>query len=458
MDEHIDSNRGRVSKRVSREKTFDFLIEKTPKLKGTIKAPPSKSYTHRAIVIASMNNVNRIVNPLDSADTKATLKVWELLGAKIHRYKDHLDIIGFGGKPQQQSKELDVGESGTLLRFLLSILPYGTGTYKVIGNGTLCNRPNRTIIEALKSVDVDIQGVDIDHRLPITLKAAGSQKGGEIKVNGAITSQVVSSLLIGAPLAESDTTIYITDTLVSKPYVDITIDVLKWAGIEVENKDYKTFKIKSEQRFSPQSEFVIHGDYSSASFIIAAACLIKSDVTITDLVVDKQGDRKIIDFLNAMGASIQHTNDEVRIKGPYNLRGIDIDCADTPDLVPILAVVGCFADGKTRIKNISHVVYKESNRPISIMSELQRLGAQIDFINNNELIIQNSTLSSRNVSSVSSYDDHRVAMALSIAGLKIGRLTVNGAHCVKKSYPTFFNDMKSIGAKIKKTPLRRQKK
>ncbi len=206
-----------------------------------------------------------------------------------------------------------------------------------------------------------------------------------------------------------------------------------------------SFYVQGNQKFRPKKKFIVHGDYSSAAFLMAAACLVKSNVTIKDLVEDKQGDRRIIDILNKMGARINRVKDSIKIKGPFELKGMDIDCCDTPDLVPILAVIGCFAKGKTRIYNISHLMYKESDRINAPARELAKLGANI-HISNNELIVHHSTLKRADVSSCR---DHRIAMALAVAGLRIGNLEIEGSECIAKSYPDFISDMRSIGARFK---------
>lgn len=421
-------------------------ISKTMKLQGTIKASPSKSYTHRAIIIGSMNSFIKVINPLICDDTKATIETWKQLGANIDVKDAYLSIEGFNGKPVLKSHQLNVNESGTLLRFLLSILAYSNGEIIVNGRGTLLNRTNKVLVEVLTKLGVDIEGSGSEHNLPIRMKVNGKMKGGEIEISGKTSSQVISSLLIAAPLAENDTIIIVKDDLVSKPYVDITIDVLKWAGISVINENYKVFKIKSDQKFTPKTNYVVHGDYSSSAFLMGGACLIDSDLTITDLVYDKQGDRKIIDILVEMGAVITQQEDSINIKGPFDLKGIDIDGHDIPDLVPVLTVLGTFAKGKTRIYNINHLVHKESNRITDPAGELKKLGAKIEITTNNEIIIHESKL--REEINISSRNDHRIAMSLALAGLRMKKLNIEKPDCISKSYPSFFTDMKYLGAHI----------
>ena len=425
-----------------------MYVKKTPFLKGVLKAPPSKSYTHRALVIAALDNNTRIINPLFCDDTTATVKLMKQLGAGITkaRHKDAacLNVVGFNGKPRLWGKGFNAGESGTLLRIVLPLIALSKGKHTVNGKGTLRQRPNAPIVQALRSWGINIHGRGKDHKLPIAIDSAGFIRGGEITVSGRISSQTISSLLIASSLAREDTTIIIKDKLVSRPYVDITIDILKWAGIEVKNKDYRVFKVKPRPFLKPKGDFVVHGDYSSVAFLLAAACLVPSDVTLTDLMDDKQGDRAILDILRKMGAVIDRKGNSVKVKGPFELRGIDIDCCDTPDLVPILAVLGCFAKGVTRLYNIEHLIYKESDRIAMPALELSKLGAHIDFTRK-ELLIKQSVLQG---GIVCPHNDHRLAMALAVAGLKSGGVTIQDARCVSKSYPSFFKDMRKLGAKL----------
>jgi 3-phosphoshikimate 1-carboxyvinyltransferase len=425
-----------------------MFVKKTPFLKGVLKAPPSKSYTHRAIVIAALDNNTRIINPLFCDDTMATVGLMKKLGAGIvkarHKGVSCLDIRGFNGKPRLGNEEFNAGESGTLLRIVLPLIALSKGKHTVSGRGTLRERPNAPIVEALRSWGINIHGRGKGHKLPITLDSAGFIRGGEIAVSGRISSQTISSLLIASSLAREDTAIIIKDKLVSRPYVDITIDVLRWAGIEVKNKDYRVFKIKPRLSLKTKGDFVVHGDYSSAAFLLAGACLVPSDVTLTDLIEDEQGDRAIIGILEKMGAVIKRGRDSLKVKGPFELRGADIDCRDTPDLVPILAVLGCFAKGVTRLYNIEHLIYKESDRIAMPALELSKLGAHINFTRK-ELLIKHSVLQG---GVVCPHNDHRLAMALAVAGLKAGGITIQNASCVSKSYPTFFSDMRKLGAKL----------
>ncbi len=419
-------------------------IEKTDYLKGVITAPPSKSYTIRAIIAGSLGRGLKIVNPLFSEDTRAAVSALRKLGAGIEKGRGYLKIQGFKGRPLLGGGTVGVGESGTLLRLILPLIALGKGSFTVTGRGTLLKRTNKPIAEALVSLGVDIQGKDEEYRLPIKIKADGSLPGGKVEVSGSISSQTVSALLLSGGLAKEDMEITVKDDLVSRPYVDMTLDVLARAGIKVKRRGYQRFFIPAGQRFNFKNDFVVPGDYSSAAFLIAAACLVPSDVVIKGLFKDKQGDRGIIAILNRMGAGIRHANNEVRIKGPFELKGADIDAGDTPDLAPLLTSVACLAKGRTRIYNVGHLAHKESNRLSAPAGELRKLGADIE-IGQDSLIVRGGALRQGKVSSC---NDHRIAMSLAVIGLRIGGVVIEGADAAAKSYPGFVRDMRGLGAKI----------
>jgi 3-phosphoshikimate 1-carboxyvinyltransferase len=422
-----------------------LVVRQARRLSGTVQAPPSKSYTHRAIIIGSLDGSHRVMNPLFCDDTRNTIALFRKLGARIERNGKNLVVRGFAGRPELRGRGVNVGESGTLLRLALSILPLANGNIAVKGEGSLRGRPNKQVVDVLQNWGVVMKGRGRDAKLPILIEANGLIPGGKAVVEGGVTSQVISSLLIAAPFAEADTVLEVGGKLVSRPYVDITIDVLKWAGIRVERSGYRRFCVRHGQKLRPKNNFTVHGDYSSAAFLLAAAALTESDVTVTDLVNDCQGDRKSLGILRAMGAKVERTNDAVRLMGPFKLVGIDIDGADTPDLVPILSVLGCFAKGTTRIRNVAHLVHKESNRLTRPAAELRKLGARISFTRD-ELVIKHARLHS---GSVSASNDHRIAMALAVAGCAIdGGVTIRGAECISKSYPGFVSDMRKLGARI----------
>ena len=231
------------------EKLFDLKVEKTPHLRGALEAPASKSYTIRAILAASLNGKIRIINPLFSQDTQAAIKALEALGARIRKREGSLQVRGFQGRPPLKDQGVVVGESGTLLRLILPIIALGKGEFKINGRGTLLKRPNKPIVEALLSLGVDIKGKGRNSHLPITIHGKGAIPGGKVAVSANLSSQTISSLLMVSAFALRDTTIIIKDKVVSRPYIDITLDVLNRAGVKIQRRGYGRFFVKSGQGF-----------------------------------------------------------------------------------------------------------------------------------------------------------------------------------------------------------------
>ena len=402
-------------------------------------------------MIAALAGKTRIVNPLYCADTLNTMALWKKLGADIRKTPSGLIVCGCRGVPVlSHGRTVNVGESGTLLRFILSALALAEGPVVIQGKGSLLKRTNRQVVEVLRAWGVEIEGKGSEHRLPIRIHANGILPGGAAKVDGSVTSQVISSLLIAAPFARKNTKLTLTSPLVSRPYVDITIDVLKWAGVRVRRTGDRSFTVRKGQVFDPVGDFTVHGDWSAAAFLLAAAVLTESDVTVTDLAGDCQGDRRIVAILRSMGAIITESGLAVRVKGPARLHGVDIDGGDIPDLVPILTTLACFASGTTRIRNVAHLVHKESDRLAMPAAELRKLGADIT-VRSDGLVIKHSILHG---GVVSACNDHRIAMSLAVAGLGAGQpVTIKGADCISKSYPRFVTDMKKLHANLKTTCL-----
>jgi len=431
------------------------IIKKALKLAGIIQAPPSKSYTQRVLQLAAFSDgITIIKNPLYSDDTKAAMSLWKQFGAKFSKGKgsQSIKISGVNGLPILRKATVNVKESGTLLRFVLPILCLTKGKITVKGTGTLCNRRNTDLIPPIKKWGVDIKGRGCDHKLPIVIKGIGRIPGGKVKIDGHLTSQGISAFLNVSPLIEKDMEILPIGKVVERPYIDMTMEVLDKFGIKSKKiGNYKKITIKSGQKLiPPRTEISIPGDYSSAAFLIAAACLVKSDITITNLLKDKQGDARIVDILVQMGATIKRQNGQIQIKGPFELEGIDIDGKDIPDLVPILTAVGCFAKGRTRILDIEHVANKESNRITAPSEELRKLGAKIETAKDRIIIYDSRLAFNRNrMAVVNARRDHRIAMMLAVVGLVLGNIKIEGFECFSKTYPGFINDLKKLGAKLK---------
>jgi len=421
----------------------DLVIRKTENLSGTIKAPPSKAYTHRALIAASLSEGHSsIQNPLVCDDTLATIKACSLLGAKIRKVKGSLVVDG-PSKPVTPKDIIHCGDSASTLRFLAPVCALAEGISVLTGNEGLRKRPMEPLLIALRQLGVQCHSTRGDGCPPIIVFGGGI-RGGNASIRGDISSQFVSGLLFGAPRADGDTEIVVTTQLESKPYVTVTLDALHKHGVKVEpSPDYGRFSVPCGQAYTPFNH-VIEGDYSSAAFLLAAAAITNSYVKITNLRRDTlQGDRKVIEALQEMGSQVKIGEDYVEVLGAdQGLRGVEVDLRDTPDLVPVCAAMACHAQGRTVIRGAERLRFKESDRIVSISSELRKMGGKI-MESKEGFIIEGSGLHG---AETDPHKDHRIAMACAIAALGAeGTTTVHGIECVNKSYPDFVKDLLSLG-------------
>jgi 3-phosphoshikimate 1-carboxyvinyltransferase len=408
---------------------------------GEVEAPPSKSYTHRSIVIGSLGRYAKIERPLLSADTLATVGACRAMGAEISVGDDQLEIAGVIGIPKVPDDVINAANSGTTLRLCLSMAALADGATVFTGDASLRTRPNGPLIKALNDLGAICFSTRFNGLAPIVVQ--GPMKGGEIFIEGGISSQFISSLLISSPFAKRDTTINIKGELKSRPYVEVTLEMMEKAGAKVAT-DYKEFQIESYQEYGLKS-YRIPGDFSSASYMLAAGAL-AGKVTVENLFESKQGDAAIMEHLLDMGANVYWDTEKGSVTVEQaELRGIDIDVGATPDLVPTLAVLAACAKGTTHITNAAHVRYKETDRLHAITTELKKMG--VDIVEEPDgLIINGGTLKG---AKVNGYDDHRIVMALAVAGLvAAGTTSIDTAESVDISYPGFFSDLKRIGAKV----------
>ncbi len=418
-------------------------------IKGEVFAPPSKSYTHRAITLAALSKESIVRRPLISADTLATVRASEMFGASVEREEDRLIIHGINGKPKIPDDVIDAANSGTTLRFMTAVAALTDGITVLTGDASLRTRPNGPLLEVLNRLGVKACSTRRNERAPLVVK--GRLKGQDVSIDGSISSQFISALLITCPLAENSTTLSITGKLKSRPYVDVTLEMLELAGVKIHTDDSNgtRFIIPGKQRYDLK-DYTIPGDFSSASYLLAAAALTdKSEVTVKNLFSSKQGDKVIIETLRQMGADITWDKEagNVTVRGGKPLKAITFDAGATPDLVPTIAVLAAVAEGTSRIENAEHVRYKETDRLRALATELPKLGVDLKE-ERDSLTITGGKLHG---ASVHGWDDHRIVMALTLAGMVAGDTTIDTTESVSISYPDFFKDMRSLGAKIKDT-------
>jgi 3-phosphoshikimate 1-carboxyvinyltransferase len=420
-------------------------VSPTSMLKGSVSLPASKSYSIRAFIVGACGGESQIIRPSIGDDALVAMRVARALGCDIRCKKDTWVLKAFQGG--SRIRTIDVGESGTVLRFLLPLLPLHTDHAIITGQGTLIGRPNWHLLTALRRQGLKIRGQGEDESVPIQFDG-GEIKAGPITIDGSLSSQFVSALLIVASCLPKDSKIKITgNKIVSKDYILMTLQILEKAGIRVGVQGDRGFTIKGKQKFQGLKNFTVPSDYGLAAFLVAAACLVNSDVELRgsfghDLI---QADGHIFDFLKIMGAQISRSKDALKIKGPFKLKGGVFSLQACPDLVPIMAVLALFAEGKTTLKDIHHARAKESDRISDLREELLKVGAKIEE-KPNGMIIHPLHKPTPGVV-LDPHHDHRLAMAFAVLGLKAG-LTVKDIECSHKSYPNFTHDFKALGASI----------
>lgn len=402
-------------------------------LDGNISSPSSKSYTHRYFFIGLLSRgLSLFKNPLKCNDSKASLEAVKKFGADAN-----WNFIKSDGNPKTPMNPIFCGRSGTTCRFATAIAALIKGPTILTGSEQLMYRPMKDLILALKSMGVKVKSNN--YHLPITIYG-GRIRNKSIEISGLTSSQFISALLLLGCKIGID--IFIKDDLVSKGYIDVTLDVLNNAGIKYYRDDYKYFHVEpSEIR---GKLYVIPGDYSSVSYLIGMAA-IGGKIKIYGLRrKDPQPDKKIIDIVGQMGAKVIWRNKYIEIRSNA-LEGIEIDCGDTPDLLPILSVLAAYAKGKTIIKNVGHARFKETDRIKTTFLNLREMGVRV-YQKSDGLIIWGGNR--RKKARFYSYGDHRIALAFIIASLFLEEKSIiHDIDVINDSYPTFFNDLRSIGVR-----------
>ncbi|MCL2142392.1 MAG: 3-phosphoshikimate 1-carboxyvinyltransferase [Methanimicrococcus sp.] len=450
-------------------------------LSGEIVAPASKSYTHRAILAASLGTHEcRLFHCLMSADTQSTIEACRLFGADIEERIENgetvLFVKGFSGSPTVPQKEIDVGNSGTTLRLMAALAGLCDEEITLTGDASIQKRPNTPLLKTLQ--DMGTKAVSKNNGCaPLVIR--GPIQPGSVSIDGGMSSQFISALLLSCPLLKGETNLSVVGDFKSKPYVDVTLEVAKKAGIlihemvtsskietipkvetssKIETKKDSdvvfSYKISGNQTYNLK-EYTIPGDFSSVSYILAAGALISgADVTVCNLFPSAQGDSAIISILEKMGAVVSWDKEKgiVSVSNPDHrtLRGIVCDVKETPDLVPTLAVLGAFSDGEMKIVNAAHVRLKETDRLKAMATELKKAGVFIEETEDGLIISGEKSKGKMKGADFHGWDDHRIVMSLFVAGLLLGNTTIDTTDSVKISYPEFFEVMKKVGAEWEK--------
>jgi 3-phosphoshikimate 1-carboxyvinyltransferase len=418
---------------------------------GEVSAPPSKSYTHRAVILASLAaGESRIEDPLVSDDTLYTIDACRSLGADITLKGNRLRIIGTGGqiKVASDRQRIFAGNSGSTIRMVAPLAALAQSKVILDGDSRLRQRPIGDLLSALENLGARTRSLSDNGYPPIEIQG-GKLAGGEITIPGLVSSQHISSLLMIAPYTEDGIRIKIANGLRSRPYIDITLDVMQAFGVEAVNRSYKEFLVKGGQGYKGRY-YRIEGDYSSAAYFLAAGAIGGKPVTVNNLKTDSvQGDRYLLNILSKMGCSVEYQKEPVRISRHDELTGITVNMGDYPDIVQTVAVVATYAHGKTKITNIGHLRFKETDRLSDMAAELVKMGIRADVTDDTLVVYGGKPRGAE----IEAHGDHRMTMSLAIAALFAeGNSIINGAEAVTKSYPQFFADLSKLGAKIEELP------
>ncbi len=413
-------------------------IRNRSSIDGGVRIPGSKSITHRALITSSLAKGESVLAAfLACEDTLHTVHALRELGVKITINEENARVLGIGGKfpSRAGSKEIFLGNSGTSYRLLLSTVALGRGEYILKGTPRMHARPIGDLVDALSELGVDASCIEKGDFPPVSVKGKGI-RGGKVKIAGDKSSQYVSSLLLAGPYTEKGLEIEVTGTLVSQPYVDVTLEVMKEFGIRVSRDGYRYFKVSGGQRYQP-CKFKIDGDVSAASYFWAAAAVTGGIIRTENIrpLTTQQGDIALLDIMEEMGCDVEKRAESVVVRGRA-LSGIEVDMGAMPDMVPTLAAIALFAKGRTNIRNVSHLRLKESNRLRAIATEWARLGGRVEELADG-LIIHGGRPMSGTV--VDSHGDHRIAMSLAVVGLRIPGIRIRRESCVNKSFPGFWD-------------------
>lgn len=437
--------------------------EVTPSaVEGRVRAPPSKSYTHRAILAAGYSDGTTVHGFLDSADTQATMRAVEAFGGQVDRTdKGPLSIDGFDGEPAIPADVIDCANSGTTTRLVTAAAALTDGISVLTGDESLRSRPHGPLLDALSDLGVRAESTRANGQAPLAIK--GPLAGGAVSIPGDVSSQYISALLMAGAVTEEGIEIELTTELKSAPYVDITLEVLADFGIRAEpigatgaggvrSAGADGFSVAGGQAYEPAGgSYHVPSDFSSMSYLLAAGAIAAAPgehVVVEGAYPSAQGDSAIVEILERMGASISWDREagEITVERS-SLSGTTVDVGNTPDLLPTIAALGAVADGETVIENCAHVRLKETDRVAAMATELERMGASVTETEDS-LTIHGGESDLRGAT-VDGYHDHRIIMSLAIAGLVVtGPTTITGAEHVDVSFPAFFAVLEELGVDV----------
>ncbi len=415
-------------------------------LDGTVAAPPSKSYTHRAILAAGYGDGATVRDPLVSADTRATMRAVEAFGGSVEQRDGDLVVEGFDGDPAVPADVVDCANSGTTMRLVTATAALADGLTVLTGDDSLRSRPQGPLVRAVEQLGGRAESTRANGQAPLVV--GGPMLGGSAAIPGDVSSQFVTALLMAGAATDAGADITLQTELKSAPYVDITLELLDEFGVAARQTG-RGFSVRGRQRYRAD-EYTVPGDFSSLSYLLAAGALAGESVTVSGAYPSAQGDQAIVETLDRMGAAVTWDREAGELAvARSDLAGIEVSVADTPDLLPTLAVLGAAADGTTRITDCEHVRYKETDRVSAMAGALDRLGVTVE--EREATLVVHGGQSDLRGATVDGRRDHRIVMALTVAGLVAdGTTTVTDAAHVDVSFPTFFDTLVDLGADIER--------
>ncbi|EPJ48106.1 MAG: 3-phosphoshikimate 1-carboxyvinyltransferase [Osedax symbiont Rs1] len=421
-----------------------LTLQPISKVAGNVRIPGSKSLSNRILLLAAMaSGETTITNLLDSDDIRRMLESLTILGVsyQLNDDKTRCVVQGLGASFNRRDSQLFLGNAGTAMRPITAALCVGTGDYELTGDPRMYERPIGDLVDALRQLGADISYLKNQNYPPLKIVGTGLQ-GGEVSIKGNISSQFLTALLMAAPFAKQDLVIVVEGELVSKPYIDITLDVMKSFAVVVINDNYQRFTIKTGQSYHSPGNIMVEGDASSASYFLAAAAIKGGTVRVNGVGSQSvQGDKLFANVLEKMGAKVLYGLTYIEVTRDKELTAVDLDLNHIPDAAMTIATTALFAKGTTTIRNIYNWRVKETDRLSAMATELRKVGATVvegdDFI-------QITPPDKMTHATIDTYDDHRIAMCFSLVALSDSPVTINDPNCTAKTLPQFFELFKSI--------------
>ncbi len=420
-----------------------LVLQPIKSVQGSIQLPGSKSLSNRILLLASMaQGTTDVYNLLDSDDTRHMLEALRQLGVRLELSEDktRCRVHGLGGPFPPQETELFLGNAGTAIRPLCAALCLGQGVFDLTGEPRMHQRPIKDLVDALRQLGVRIEYLERDGYPPLRIISNGI-RGGEVFVRGNISSQYLTALLLSAPLAQNDMVINVEGELVSKPYIDMTVDVVRSFGATVETSGYQQFRVPGRQVYRSPGSALVEGDASSATYFLAAAAIRGGAVRVNGVGANSvQGDVGLANVLEQMGASVSRGVDWIEVSRG-ELHGVDLDLNHIPDAAMTVATTALFAQGKTAIRNVGNWRVKETDRLNAMATELRKVGAEV---HEGEDYLEITPPGRISPATIDTYNDHRMAMSFSLAALGDAAITINNPECVSKTFPDYFEQLATI--------------